>query len=363
MSGGEQQMLALARAMMARPRLLLLDEPSLGLAPLVTRELFAQLGDLNQRGGTVHPRRRAERQPGPGHRPLGLRAGGRAHRRAGPGRAAPRRRGRPQGLPGVLRCDMLFVEQVLNGVGNGVVYGSVALALVLIFRTTGVLNFAQGEMALFSTFIAWKLTSRACRSCGAIAISMAIAFFAGAVDRARADPPGRGLPQPAQRGHRHAGPVPGAQLAGPAHLRHRPAVDAVAVPRGRHRPVQQRGRTATSGRARSGLVPCCSPSAWCCGAAQPHPARAQAAGGGRQPRLRPAARHQGRVACSCWAGRCRPPSAALAGSLVAAERTGFDASLMQTILVYALAAAALGGFDSLIGAVVARAHRGRGRRR
>jgi len=53
MSGGEQQMLAMGRALMSRPRLLLLDEPSMGLAPLLVREIFSIIKEINAGGTTV----------------------------------------------------------------------------------------------------------------------------------------------------------------------------------------------------------------------------------------------------------------------------------------------------------------------
>ena len=53
MSGGEQQMLAIGRGLMARPKLLLLDEPSMGLAPMVIQQIFAIIAQINAEGTTI----------------------------------------------------------------------------------------------------------------------------------------------------------------------------------------------------------------------------------------------------------------------------------------------------------------------
>jgi branched-chain amino acid transport system permease protein len=75
----------------------------------------------------------------------------------------------------------LFFSQLMGGIGNGAVYASLALALVLIFRTTGILNFAQGEMALYSTYLFWYFTQRSVPVLLAILITMVISFVGGAL--------------------------------------------------------------------------------------------------------------------------------------------------------------------------------------
>ena len=75
----------------------------------------------------------------------------------------------------------LFFSQLLNGLSAGAIYASLALAIVLIFRTTGILNFAQGEIALFSTYITWWLADQGLPLGVAIAISVVVSFVGGAL--------------------------------------------------------------------------------------------------------------------------------------------------------------------------------------
>ena len=72
-------------------------------------------------------------------------------------------------------------QQIIDGIATGSIYASLALALVLIFRSTHVINFAQGEMAMFSTFVAWQLTESGFPIWGAIAVTLVVSFLAGAV--------------------------------------------------------------------------------------------------------------------------------------------------------------------------------------
>ncbi len=72
-----------------------------------------------------------------------------------------------------------FVQRVVDGVASGSVYGALALALVLIYRSTGIVNFAQGEMAMFSTFIAWGLLQADIALGLAVLIALALSFAGG----------------------------------------------------------------------------------------------------------------------------------------------------------------------------------------
>ena len=246
----------------------------------------------------------------------------------------------------------LFVEQVLNGVGNGVVYGLVAVALVLIFRTTGVLNFAQGEMALFSTYISWKLTTTGMPVVAAIAISMAIAFVAGAAIERTLIRPVESARSPLNVVIVTLGLFLGLNSLVQLIFGTDPQTMPSIFPAGSIELFSTNGDAAVIQKQTIGLVLVLLAEClvlWFllqrtrlglklrAVAANPDSARLHGIRAGSMLMLG-------------WA--MSAALGALAGSLVAAERTGFDASLMQTILVYALAAAALGGFDSLWGAVI-----------
>ncbi len=75
----------------------------------------------------------------------------------------------------------LFLEYLFNGISNGAIYAALALALVMVFRGTGTINFAQGEMALFTTYIAWGLTTKNVPVVLCLLIATAAGFVLGAV--------------------------------------------------------------------------------------------------------------------------------------------------------------------------------------
>jgi branched-chain amino acid transport system permease protein len=78
-----------------------------------------------------------------------------------------------------------LAQQIVIGLAAGGVWATLAVALVLIYRSTGVINFAQGEMAMFSTFIAWSLVHHGLSYWGAFFLTVAISFAGGvAVERA-----------------------------------------------------------------------------------------------------------------------------------------------------------------------------------
>ncbi len=77
-----------------------------------------------------------------------------------------------------------FAQQLAAGIREGAIYAGLALAIVIIYRSTRVINFAQGEMATFSTFIAWSLMNRGLSFWAAFPIVLAIAFAGGvAIER------------------------------------------------------------------------------------------------------------------------------------------------------------------------------------
>ena len=247
----------------------------------------------------------------------------------------------------VLGIDFpLFITQFFNGIGNGVVYASVALALVLIFKTTGLINFAQGEMALFSTYLAWKFTTWDVPIGLAIALSMAISFVGGALIERVLIRPVEGR-NPLNVVIVTLGMFLGINSLVQLLFGTDPETMPSLFPSGNIEIGDVAIRKDTIGLIVVLLVECALLYVLIQRTRLGLRIRAVAS---NTESSRLLGINAGYMLMLGWA--LSAAIGALAGSLVAAQRTGFDASLMQTVIVYAFAAAALGGFDSLLGAVI-----------
>ena len=161
LSGGEQAMLAVGRALMSRPKLLILDEPSLGLAPMVVESIFKILTRINAEGITVLLVEQ-KRGHGPSTGPPRLCHGERA---GGPFRDRPRtglQRRRPALLFGGSVMEAGYVlEQLLNGLIQGSMYALVAIGFSMIYSIIRLINFAHGDIVMIGAFVTLGLYQHA----------------------------------------------------------------------------------------------------------------------------------------------------------------------------------------------------------
>ncbi len=241
-----------------------------------------------------------------------------------------------------------FLQQVVSGLASGGIYASLALAIVLVYRATGVINFAQGEMATLTTFVAWSLVNHGVPYWGAFALTLALAFAGGVVLE-------RVVIRPVENA-----PVltvviltvglliainglttwiyGGEQRSFPAD---RPFPTRAVEIGGVAFSIQDLGVIAVS-LALVGLLYLFfqrTPLGLALRAAAVNP---------ESSRL-----HGIRVGWMLALGwGIAAALGAIAGLFAAASLAGFDPNLMQSVLLYAFAAAVLGGMDSPLGAVV-----------
>jgi branched-chain amino acid transport system permease protein len=244
-----------------------------------------------------------------------------------------------------------FLQILMVGIGDGAVYAMLGLGLVVIYRSTGLLNFAQGEMALFSTFVTWWLTDHGWSIWPALFGSMVFSFFAGAAIERIIIRPVEGAKNPLNVVIVTLGLFlalnavcqlifikPGQEALKMPLLFPRGDVDIFGIG------IQK----AIFGRAAILAVECLA--LWLLlqktklglslRAVASNPESSRLVG------INP-----GNMLMLGWG--IAAVLGAVAGTMAASRGTGgFDTSLMQQVLVYAFAAAALGGFDSVLGAVV-----------
>ena len=247
----------------------------------------------------------------------------------------------------------LFLNQLFNGIEAGAVYASIALALVIVFRTTGLFNFAQGEMAMLSTFVTWQL-AQSMPIVLAVLLGMALSFVGGAATE-------RFLIRPMEDRGNPLGTIiitiglfiglnALCQLIWPPSR-------AQTKPFSMPRPFPNSGGTIDVAGASLRTF-----TLWFVGVLlleclvlflilqRTRLGLSLRAVASNQESSRLVGINVGLMLMVGWGLAAAIGS--LAGAVTASRRGQFDVGMMQFVLAYAFAAAALGGFDSPVGAVV-----------